>query len=116
MAFCRQCGSQIGDFDAFCKNCGAVQQTNQTGTTVTNVYVNGRRIDASYRSRLIALLLCVFLGEFGIHRFYAGKIGTGIIWLFTWGCFGIGYIVDLIMIACGAFRDADGYLISDWNI
>ena len=55
-----------------------------------------------------ALLLTIFLGEFGIHRFLAGKIGTGIIWLLTCGCFGIGYIVDIIQVVTGKFTKKDG--------
>ncbi|MDD2568525.1 MAG: TM2 domain-containing protein [Clostridia bacterium] len=69
----------------------------------------------SSKSRLVALLLCVFLGYLGIHRFYAGKIGTGILWLLTGGIFGIGALVDLILIACGTFKDNEGKLISDWQ-
>lgn len=69
----------------------------------------------SSKSRLVALLLCFFLGELGVHRFYAGKIGTGIVWLLTLGCFGIGSLIDLIMIICGSFTDKDGNLIKEWN-
>ncbi len=69
----------------------------------------------SSKSRLVALLLCFFLGGLGVHRFYAGKIGTGIVWLLTLGCFGIGSLIDLIMIICGSFTDKDGNLIKEWN-
>lgn len=69
----------------------------------------------SNKSRLVALLLCFFLGGLGVHRFYAGKIGTGIVWLLTLGCFGIGSLIDLIMIICGSFTDKDGNLIKEWN-
>ncbi len=69
----------------------------------------------SSKSRLVALLLCFFLGGLGVHRFYAGKIGTGIVWLLTLGCFGIGSLIDLIIIICGSFTDKDGNLIKEWN-
>lgn len=65
------------------------------------------------KSKMVALLLCIFLGTLGIHRFYVGKIGTGIIWLLTCGCFGIGYIVDIVMIATGKFTDKAGNALTD---
>ena len=55
-----------------------------------------------------AILITIFLGEIGVHRFMAGKIGTGIIWLLTFGCFGIGYIVDVVQVATGKFTKKDG--------
>ena len=68
----------------------------------------------SKKSRLAALLLCFFLGGLGIHRFYVGKIGTGIIWLFTLGLLGIGALIDLILIAVGAFKDKEGKNVIEW--
>jgi TM2 domain-containing membrane protein YozV len=69
----------------------------------------------SSKSRLVALLLCIFVGSLGIHRFYAGKTGTGILWLFTLGLCGIGTLVDLIMIIVGSFTDSQGNAITNWN-
>ncbi len=52
-------------------------------------------------------LLCNFLGSFGVHRFYAGKIGTGILMLVTFGGLGIWTLIDFITIACGEFKDSE---------
>lgn len=57
------------------------------------------------------LLLCFFLGIFGVHRFYVGKIGTGILMVFTLGGLGIWSLIDFVMIACGNFKDKQGLLI-----
>lgn len=62
----------------------------------------------STRSNLVAFLLCFFLGGLGIHRFYVGKVGTGIIWLLTAGVLGIGVLVDFCLILLGRFRDKEG--------
>jgi TM2 domain-containing membrane protein YozV len=69
----------------------------------------------SSKSRLATLLLCWFLGIFGAHRFYVGKIGTGVLQLITLGGLGIWTIIDFILIIVGSFRDAQGALIFYWT-
>lgn len=59
-------------------------------------------------SKVAAILITFFLGGLGIHRFLSGKIGTGIIWLLTFGLFGFGTLVDFIMVCLGKFKDKDG--------
>lgn len=66
----------------------------------------------SDRNRWIALLLCFFGGMIGLHRFYVGKIGTGILYILTAGVFGIGAVVDFFSILGGGFRDGDGMKLS----
>lgn len=68
----------------------------------------------STKSRLVALLLCWFLGVFGAHRFYVGKNGTAALMLVTLGGLGIWALVDLIIIVCGGFTDKNGLKVFQW--
>ena len=61
---------------------------------------------------LVTLLLCLFVGFLGIHRFYVGKSGTGFLQIITFGGFGLWVLIDLIMIVMGKFTDKEGNFIS----
>lgn len=63
----------------------------------------------STNSRAVAGVLCLFLGFLGAHRFYTGKIFTGILYLFTFGLFGVGMFIDLVLIITGHFKDKQGF-------
>ena len=100
MKYCAHCGAQLVDEAVVCPKCGCAVAPTKTVDPNT-----------SPKSRLITLLLCIFVGGLGIHRFYVGKIGTGILYTLTLGLFGIGYLVDFIKILCGKFTDKDGNAI-----
>jgi hypothetical protein len=71
--------------------------------------------EASEKSRLVALVLSSTFGWMGAHRFYAGKIGTGVLMALTGGGLGIWWAFDTIMIATGAFRDIDHRPLLYWS-
>ena len=66
------------------------------------------QISESDKKMVPALLLCFFLGFLGVHRFYVGKVGTGILMIVTAGGVGIWVIVDFVMICTGSFKDKEG--------
>src|SRR5262245_62725977 len=93
--YCHACGSVIDAMAVVCPKCGVMQ----SGVPA---------LMGSEKKILPAFLLCFTLGVFGAHRFYAGKIGTGLIQLFTLGGFGIWWRIEMTMIIVGASTDRDG--------
>ena len=67
------------------------------------------------RKILPVFLLAFLLGPLGVHRFFVGKVGTGLLQLFTLGGLGIWVLVDLVMIATGNFSDKDGNKLTEWT-
>jgi len=84
------------------------------------VFPNGKpRLDAlgrevSDKSRAAAAILAWFLGVIGIHRFYVGKVGTGVLMIVTLGGLGFWALIDFIMILVGSFKDSDGKPLANW--
>ena len=111
MKFCKHCGEKIPEDAVLCTHCGRqveeiksqAQQPsiviNNDNTNVnTNTNQNGGMGYGRPKNKWVALALCFFIGFFGAHKFYEGKAGLGVLYIFTGGLFGIGVIVDFITI------------------
>jgi len=98
MAFCHSCGSEVNDKAVVCVKCGVALNNNASGQVGP----------VSDKEWLVALLLAFFVGVFGVHRFYTGHIGIGIIQLLTLGGCGIWALIDFILIVVGSYTDAQG--------
>lgn len=104
--FCQHCGASIDRECIVCPNCG--KQVEQIQAAQPNIVINnsnnntvnavGAVVAGRMKNKWVAFFLCLFLGFFGAHKFYEGKSGMGILYIFTLGIFGIGWIVDLIVI------------------
>lgn len=94
-----------------CPACGAVQQHRPAVAAMAMPAI----ASATDKRILPAFLLCFFVGLFGAHRFYVGKVGTAIAQIFTFGGLGIWTLIDLIMILTGSFTDKNGVRIREWT-
>ena len=108
MKFCKHCGEKIAADAVICPKCGrqveevkgndkqqiVINNTN-TATAVATAKSQGGAA-GNAKNKWVAFMLCLFLGYVGAHKFYEGKAGKGILYLFTVGLFGIGWMIDTI--------------------
>jgi len=94
--FCKDCGKEVKEKAVVCLNCGVA---------VGNTSI----VDSNQpKEWLVTLLLCLFLGGIGVHRFYTGHTAIGIVQLLTLGGCGIWTLIDFILIIAGNFKDSEG--------
>lgn len=104
--FCQHCGKQINKNAKICIHCGCEVEPLEKQTIINNSNTNSTMYSnrnpyfnygyGRVRNKWVAFFLCLFLGIFGAHKFYEGKTALGILYIFTFGLFGFGWIFDLI--------------------
>lgn len=129
--FCQNCGAPLTPDGKFCESCGTPIEQPQAPPAYTqappayaqpppayaqpqvNINITNQNLAVSPKSQGILILLWFFGGVIGLHHFYAGHIGMGLLYICTGGLFGIGWIIDLCSIVGGTFRDELGRPISN---
>ena len=106
--FCKFCGEKIAIDAVICTKCGRQVEEMKKGSDPQQIVINNSNsninanVNAGYgvkpKNKWVALLLCIFLGLFGAHKFYEGKTGMGILYIFTGGLCGIGWMIDIVLI------------------
>lgn len=125
---CVNCGAPMRENSNKCEYCNTVYEKQEPTYVINNYYSNDNQYVnqrpysnetvytnsnflISPKNWLFDLLLCFFFGYFGIHKFYEGKIGMGILYIFTLGIFGLGWFVDFFIILFKKSKDKYGRLI-----
>ena len=107
--FCKHCGGKIPEAAVICTLCGCqveeVRKSEQPNIVINNSNTNSNinaNIGAAFgvraKNKWVAFALCFFLGWIGAHKFYEGRVGLGILYLFTFGIFGFGWFIDCIVL------------------
>ena len=107
MKYCKYCGGKIPADAVVCTLCGRqVEEIRLEAQAAPNIIINNANSNVNQnvnsarmgrmKNKWVAFFLCLFLGALGVHKFYEGKVGMGILYLFTVGLFGIGWFIDCI--------------------
>lgn len=100
--YCKRCGEMIDESCIICPKCG--KQVEELGRESEKIVINNvntasvGHVGVRAKNKWVSFCLCLFLGFFGAHKFYEGKVGMGILYLLTLGIFGIGWFVDIILL------------------
>lgn len=111
---CPFCGAENSNDAKYCEYCNSYFEENTDSKRETvinqNIYITNNssseqqskqediRLNSRKKNKWVALVLCIFFGFWGVHRFYENKKVTGVLYFFTLGLLGIGWFIDIIII------------------
>lgn len=109
---CKNCGARMPADMFYCLECGMLFDNHETSfkDVIRRIFNMKKKrqptyiYDNAWKSRSVSLVLCIFLGMLGVHRFYEGKNITGIIYLCTLGLLGVGWVFDIFRISAQTKR------------
>ena len=106
--FCKHCGEKINIDAVLYIKCGMQIEELKSNTAQPSIVINNENINTNtninafmsqrQRNKWVSLCLCFFVGFLGAHKFYEGKTGLGILYLFTLGLFGVGIVIDFVVL------------------
>lgn len=106
--YCKHCGELIDKDAVICVKCGKQVEelhsdkniiiNNSASASSSASAINTMPHSGKQKNKWVSFLLCFFLGAIGAHKFYEGKTGMGILYICTFGLFGIGALIDLIVL------------------
>lgn len=102
--FCQNCGKEYPPDAKYCQGCG----TLLTNSMETLPVADGLKASVPQRELIVALILSIFFGHFGVDRFYLGYVGLGLLKVFTFGGCGVWWLIDIILIATRRLNDSEG--------
>ena len=108
---CVSCGTPPNAGERYCHNCRAETPSSGSICMKCGVSLSKTSLPGEGKDWLTTLLLCFFIGVFGVHRFYTGHTAIGVVQLLTLGGCGIWVLIDFIMIIVGSYKDAQGNLL-----
>ena len=122
MKYCRSCGKEVAENTLMCVACGSAPMSGnkycfnckvETATEAIMCIKCGVSLKGvgTGKDWLTTLLICLFFGYVGGHRFYTKHTGIGVVQLLTFGACGFWVLIDLVQIISGTFKDADGNLL-----
>lgn len=103
---CENCGEEMPDDAFYCLRCGNTFDNEDVFDVIKHRAMKMEKhpqkvlsiSEGVWKNKWVSLILCIFLGMFGMHRFYEEKRITGFLYLFTFGIFGIGWFFDIILL------------------